>query len=62
MIFIFITFFFSLTNSVYNDRPIIGIVAMTKKSIYEDLHFQKNYIAASYVKYIESMGARVVPV
>ena len=62
MIFIFITFFFSLTNSVYNDRPIIGILAMPKKSTYKDLHFKKNYIAASYVKYIESMGARVVPV
>lgn len=46
-----------------NDEPIIGILAeeMTTflQSKYEQYH---SYIAASYVKFIEGSGARVVPV
>ncbi|XP_070842237.1 gamma-glutamyl hydrolase [Chaetodon trifascialis] len=42
-----------------NDRPIIGVLA-------QEYHFPKPYqesiIAASYVKFLESAGARVVPV
>ncbi|XP_044538540.1 gamma-glutamyl hydrolase [Gracilinanus agilis] len=41
-----------------NRRPIIGILAQT--SHMKDLG--KYYIAASYVKYLESAGARVVPI
>ncbi|XP_015122693.1 gamma-glutamyl hydrolase [Diachasma alloeum] len=48
-----------------NDRPIIGILTqelsyrMTK--IYGDEKFD-SYLAASYVKYVESAGARAVPI
>ncbi|KAM3592932.1 uncharacterized protein V6R79_001958 [Siganus canaliculatus] len=42
-----------------NDRPIIGVLA-------QEVHLPKPnqtaYIAASYVKYLEAAGARVVPV
>ena len=45
------------TNSRLNNRPIIAILSQeTSKGS------TKSYIAASYVKYIESAGARVVPV
>lgn len=40
-----------------NDRPIIAILAER-----EDTDIHKSYIAASYVKYLESSGARVVPI
>lgn len=52
-----------------NNYPIIGILSQKIIPISEDL--EKNlkdhssytsYIAASYVKYIESSGARVVPI
>ncbi|XP_066481048.1 gamma-glutamyl hydrolase [Tiliqua scincoides] len=45
----------------YNDKPIIGILAQET----DFKSFQKygsSYIAASYAKFIESAGARVVPV
>ncbi|XP_062424193.1 gamma-glutamyl hydrolase isoform X3 [Rhea pennata] len=44
-----------------NERPIIGILS-------QECHFKKfhqfgsSYIAASYVKFLESAGARVVPI
>lgn len=38
-----------------NDRPIIGIIAQPHNA-------NSTYIAASYVKWIESAGARVVPI
>lgn len=40
-----------------NNRPIIAIIGQHTP---DDLH--KSYIAASYVKYLESSGARVVPI
>uniref|UniRef100_A0A6J0V9Q3 folate gamma-glutamyl hydrolase n=1 Tax=Pogona vitticeps TaxID=103695 RepID=A0A6J0V9Q3_9SAUR len=44
-----------------NDRPIIGIVAQESISkIFK--RFGSSYIAASYVKFLESAGARVVPI
>ncbi|KAF0974257.1 hypothetical protein FDP41_006867 [Naegleria fowleri] len=43
-----------------NDRPIIGIMAQPTGSALS--RFGKTYIAASYVKWIESGGARVVPI
>lgn len=52
-------------KSHYNQRPIIGILTQQLshhlKQVYPDLKY-KSYIAASYVKFIESAGARVVPI
>ncbi|XP_051267278.1 gamma-glutamyl hydrolase [Dicentrarchus labrax] len=42
-----------------NDRPIIGVLA---QEVYSPKPDQTVYIAASYVKFLESAGARVVPV
>ncbi|KAM9337752.1 gamma-glutamyl hydrolase [Symphorus nematophorus] len=42
-----------------NERPIIGVVAQAYRFAKPN---QSAYIAASYVKYLESAGARVVPV
>ncbi|XP_047424390.1 gamma-glutamyl hydrolase [Mugil cephalus] len=42
-----------------NDRPIIGVLA---QEVYTPKPNQTAYIAASYVKFLESAGARVVPV
>ncbi|XP_042255871.1 gamma-glutamyl hydrolase [Thunnus thynnus] len=42
-----------------NDRPIIGVLT---QEVYSPKPHQTSYIAASYVKYLESAGARVVPV
>ncbi|KAI5610278.1 gamma-glutamyl hydrolase precursor [Silurus asotus] len=42
-----------------NDRPIIGVLA---QEVYSPSPGKNSYIAASYVKYLESAGARVVPV
>lgn len=43
-----------------NQRPIIGILA--QESDDPDLQYGKSYIAAPYVKYLESAGCRVVPI
>ena len=45
-----------------NDRPIIGILAQECQPYFSEELCSTSYIAASYVKYIESAGARVVPV
>lgn len=42
-----------------NDRPIIGVLA---QEVFQPKPNQTSYIAASYVKFLESAGARVVPV
>lgn len=47
------------SSAVRNDRPIIGVLA---QEVYSPKPNQTSYIAASYVKYLESAGARVVPV
>ncbi|XP_036623791.1 gamma-glutamyl hydrolase [Trichosurus vulpecula] len=44
-----------------NDRPIIGILAQTNH-MKKFQNYGKYYIAASYVKYLEAAGARVVPI
>ncbi|XP_071873419.1 gamma-glutamyl hydrolase-like [Bombus fervidus] len=44
-------------GSTLNNRPIIGILAQEKSP-----NSFKSYIAASYVKFIEGAGARVVPI
>uniref|UniRef100_A0A8D0L701 folate gamma-glutamyl hydrolase n=1 Tax=Sphenodon punctatus TaxID=8508 RepID=A0A8D0L701_SPHPU len=44
-----------------NDRPILGVLAQESK--YNKFQkFGSSYIAASYVKFLESAGARVVPI
>jgi len=48
------------TVECINNRPIIGI--FTQPSDSEVANYGKQYIAASYVKFIESAGARVVPI
>ncbi len=45
-----------------NEMPIIGIFAQPSTSSDPDCGGNCQYIAASYVKYIESAGARVVPI
>lgn len=50
-----------IRKSFLNNRPIIGILTLPS----EYLEFPNNtysYMAASYVKFIESAGARVVPI
>ncbi|XP_008395039.1 gamma-glutamyl hydrolase-like [Poecilia reticulata] len=42
-----------------NDEPIIGVLA---QEVYPPKPNQTSYIAASYVKFVEAAGARVVPV
>ena len=58
---------FSLSNKksheseTLNNRPIIGVIMQSTEGI--GFHSTKpNYIAASYIKYLESSGARVVPI
>ena len=46
-----------LPEKELNNRPIIAILAQDAPPYYN-----RSYIAASYVKYLESSGARVVPV
>jgi len=53
-------------GAAYNDRPIIGILTQPQGgeeggAIVESGNVSSSYIAASYVKWAESAGARVVP-
>lgn len=48
--------------SSLNDWPIIGIFAQPSTSTEGNCNGNCQYIAASYVKYIEASGARVVPI
>ena len=51
------------TDSGLNNRPIIAILSQEiSKDLLPPEVKAKSYIAASYVKYIESAGARVVPI
>lgn len=51
----------SYESETLNNRPIIGIMMQSTEGM--GFHSTKpNYIAASYVKYLESSGARVVPI
>ncbi|KAI1301271.1 Gamma-glutamyl hydrolase [Halotydeus destructor] len=47
---------------VQNNRPVIGILSQDYYGNFKDYGDQSSYIAASYVKYIESAGGRVVPI
>ncbi|XP_072323778.1 gamma-glutamyl hydrolase isoform X1 [Scyliorhinus torazame] len=57
---IFSLFRCQLCGSPLNQRPIVGILA--QKTSYRFENFGHSFIAASYVKYLESAGARVVPI
>ncbi len=49
------------TIPTLNNRPIIGVMSQaTRGKIYPK--FGQSYITASYIKYLESSGARVVPI
>ncbi|KAL9957118.1 hypothetical protein ACROYT_G038720 [Oculina patagonica] len=49
------------TSAVKTNQPIIGILAQ-KTDGYMNKTFGPTYIVASYIKYIESAGGRVVPI
>ncbi|KAM9827315.1 LOW QUALITY PROTEIN: gamma-glutamyl hydrolase-like [Neosynchiropus ocellatus] len=55
LLLVYLTCLSFYTTAERNDRPIIGILA-------QDVFKPKPYLAASYVKYLESAGARVVPI
>ena len=59
-VFLFATLALCCLAHGLNMRPIIGI--LTQPSPSELMQFGNSYIPASYVKYVESGGARVVPV
>ena len=63
VIFVSLSFACTLhsTAQALNNRPIIGILAQsTKRTSIEKLG--ESYIDAAYVKFVESSGARVVPI
>ncbi|XP_062920190.1 gamma-glutamyl hydrolase-like [Mobula hypostoma] len=49
-----------LRAAAINQRPLIGILAQEVSDKFAN--YGSSYIAASYVKYLESAGARVVPI
>lgn len=53
-----------LPASSAHDQPIIGVLTQEISSVFEMLYPKRyhSFIAASYVKWVESGGARVVPV
>jgi len=60
-LFVFCFFAGSLARQAINDRPVVGIVTQALEYGYPTEHGNQ-YIAASYVKYVEASGARVVPI
>ncbi|KAJ9583235.1 hypothetical protein L9F63_022425 [Diploptera punctata] len=56
-VFLCVLCFHSCVITALNNRPIIGVVA---QEMYNRPNY--SYIAASYVKFVEGSGARVVPV
>lgn len=66
MIYIYLACLFTFLNAVFaigtpiktNERPIIGVLA---QEVHDPSPHTKAYIATSYVKFLESAGARVVP-
>ncbi|KAI2662278.1 Gamma-glutamyl hydrolase [Labeo rohita] len=68
MIHIYLVCLFAFSNALSgyhirtpiktNERPIIGVLA---QDVYDPQPQKNSYIAASYVKFLESAGARVVP-
>lgn len=62
MLFVFSTCVASQEST--NNKPIIGILAeeVPEHISAEIPNYYKNYIAASYVKFVEGAGARAVPI
>lgn len=59
---IIISIFFNNVSSTTNERPIIGLFAQPSTDSNSNCGGSCQYIAASYVKFLESSGARVVPI
>jgi gamma-glutamyl hydrolase len=51
---------FAATVICERDRPVVGV--LTQQSLHSIEKWGNSYIAASYVKYLEAAGARVVPI
>lgn len=49
-----------MSIAAVNERPILGVLAQSTDP--DEKHLGDTYIPANYIKYIESAGARVVPV
>lgn len=52
----------ALTSASENDWPIIGVFTQPSSSSEGNCNGECMYLAASYVKYLEAAGARVVPI
>ncbi|XP_061569368.1 gamma-glutamyl hydrolase [Cololabis saira] len=59
LLYISLSFNLFCCSADRNDRPIIGVLA---QEVFSPKPNESAYIAASYVKFLESAGARVVPV
>jgi gamma-glutamyl hydrolase len=63
-VLVHVCFLVCAATALSNDRPIIGILTQDTRST-GNIKFQqlgRTYIPASYVKWVESAGARVVPI
>ncbi|KAJ9583236.1 hypothetical protein L9F63_022426 [Diploptera punctata] len=62
--FVVFLYFLIHCEAVLNDRPIIGVLSQELTDMIADNYGDNyvSYIAASYIKHLESAGARVVPV
>ncbi|XP_023235548.1 gamma-glutamyl hydrolase-like [Centruroides sculpturatus] len=60
VILFILDFAFSTYSQPINQRPIIGILA--QKEYGNGVKYGSSFIAASYVKFLEAAGARVVPI
>ncbi|XP_056630052.1 gamma-glutamyl hydrolase-like isoform X1 [Diorhabda sublineata] len=62
--FILLIFYLLISKNFASDTPIVGILSqetyIVSKYLHNDLY--DSFIAASYVKFLESAGARVIPV
>lgn len=59
---IFLCFCLSVITAL-NNSPVIGILTIPSDDDYTQYPSSKySYFAASYVKYVESSGARVLPI
>ena len=52
----------NLADSLYNERPLIGVFAQPSDFSKQYPTNNYSYIASSYIKFIESAGARAVPI
>lgn len=61
LVFVLSTLFLISQALKINDRPIIGVIAQKKAEPLKGVN-GTSYISAAYVKWLESSGARVVPI